>query len=106
MHILGLFGHFHTEVNPEVIPNLSQRAAESLKIENLNLNLIIYLFQKIENLIKKFNYYFQKIENKMFLKFEHSIFRLSRPAESAETLESRQPAEIGWFISGLNFVHN
>jgi hypothetical protein len=32
--IFGLFGHFHMEVNPEMIPNLSRRAAESLKIEN------------------------------------------------------------------------
>jgi hypothetical protein len=32
--IFGLFGHFHTEVNLEMIPNLSHRAAESLKIGN------------------------------------------------------------------------
>jgi hypothetical protein len=32
--IFGLFGHFHTEVNPEMILNLSRRAAENLKIEN------------------------------------------------------------------------
>jgi hypothetical protein len=31
--ISGLFGHFHMEVNPEMIPNLSRQAAESLKIE-------------------------------------------------------------------------
>jgi hypothetical protein len=34
-HIFGLFGHFHTKVNPEIIPNLSWRAVESLKIEFL-----------------------------------------------------------------------
>jgi hypothetical protein len=33
MLIFGLFGHFHTEVNPEMIPR-SQRAVESLKIES------------------------------------------------------------------------
>jgi hypothetical protein len=33
--IFRFFGHFHTEVNPEMIPNLSRRAAESLKIEFL-----------------------------------------------------------------------
>jgi hypothetical protein len=26
--IFGFFGHFHTEVNPEMIQNLSRRAAE------------------------------------------------------------------------------
>jgi hypothetical protein len=31
--IFGLFGHFHTEVNQEKIPNLSWWAAESLKIK-------------------------------------------------------------------------
>jgi hypothetical protein len=29
MFIFGLFGHFHTEENLEMIPNLSWRAAES-----------------------------------------------------------------------------
>jgi hypothetical protein len=32
--IFGLFGHFHMEVNQEMIPNLSRRAAKSLKIES------------------------------------------------------------------------
>jgi hypothetical protein len=35
--LFGLFGHFHMEVNPEMIPNLSQQAAESLKIEYFDL---------------------------------------------------------------------
>jgi hypothetical protein len=52
MFIFGLFGHFYTEVNPEMIPNLSLRAAESLKIESIYFK---YLFS--EN--KKF---FLKIE--------------------------------------------
>jgi hypothetical protein len=30
MLIFGFFGHFHTEVNPEMIPNLSRRASEIL----------------------------------------------------------------------------
>jgi hypothetical protein len=34
--ISGLFGHFHTEVNPEMIPNLSRQAVESLKIESFS----------------------------------------------------------------------
>jgi hypothetical protein len=37
--IYGHFGHFHTEVNPEMIPNLSRRAAESLKIENIKKSI-------------------------------------------------------------------
>jgi hypothetical protein len=40
--IFGLFGHFHTEVNPEMIPNLSRRAAKSLKIESLYYKIFIY----------------------------------------------------------------
>jgi hypothetical protein len=40
--IFGLFRHFDTEVNPEMIPNLSRRAAESLKIEIFNIKKIIY----------------------------------------------------------------
>jgi hypothetical protein len=28
MLIFGVFGHFHTEVNPEMIPNLARRTAE------------------------------------------------------------------------------
>jgi hypothetical protein len=38
MLLFGLYGHFHMEVNPEMIPNLSrqtERSAESLKIEIL-----------------------------------------------------------------------
>jgi hypothetical protein len=55
--IFGLFGHFHTEVNPEMIPNLSRRATESLKIEIFYLKIFICLkmemsFLKIENKIK------------------------------------------------------
>jgi hypothetical protein len=42
MLIFGLFGHFHTEVNPEMIPNLSRRAAKSLKIESLYYKIFIY----------------------------------------------------------------
>jgi hypothetical protein len=34
--IFGLFGHFHKEVNPEMILNLSRRAQESLKIESFS----------------------------------------------------------------------
>jgi hypothetical protein len=40
--IFGLFGHFHTEVNPKMIPNLSRWATESLKIVNLNLKDIYF----------------------------------------------------------------
>jgi hypothetical protein len=39
--IFGLFGHFHTEVNPEIIPNLSRRAAQSLRIESFYLKIFI-----------------------------------------------------------------
>jgi hypothetical protein len=51
--ISRLFGHFHQEVNPEMVPNLSRRAAEirgsqltrraaeSLKIEKFNQNNIV-----------------------------------------------------------------
>jgi hypothetical protein len=42
--IFGLSGHFHTEVNPEIIANLSRLAAESLKIEG---------FLKIKKIISK-----------------------------------------------------
>jgi hypothetical protein len=41
--IYGLFGHFHMEVNPEMIPILSQGAAESLKIESLSKLEILFL---------------------------------------------------------------
>jgi hypothetical protein len=40
MLIFELFGHFHTEVNPKMISNLSRRASESLKIENISKNRI------------------------------------------------------------------
>jgi hypothetical protein len=56
--IFGLFRHFDTEVNPEMIPNLSRRAAESLK--------------KFQDFYSRFLF-----------------------------LDSRWPAETGWFISGL-----
>jgi hypothetical protein len=52
-----IFGHFHMEVNLEMIPNLSRRAAKSLKIEIFNFKILknIYLFLKIEkiNILKK-----------------------------------------------------
>ena len=42
MLIFGFFGHFYTELNLEMIPNLSWRAAESLKIERFNLKYISF----------------------------------------------------------------
>jgi hypothetical protein len=47
-----IFGHFHMEVNLEMIPNLSRRAAKSLKIEIFNFKILknIYLFLKIEKI--------------------------------------------------------
>jgi hypothetical protein len=42
MLIFGLFGHFHIEVNPEMIRNLFRRAAKSIKIECVNLKIFIY----------------------------------------------------------------
>jgi hypothetical protein len=41
--IYGLYGHFHMEVNPEMIPNLSWRAAESLKIKSFSLKYLFFL---------------------------------------------------------------
>jgi hypothetical protein len=41
--IYGLFGHFHTEENLKMIPNLSRQAAESLKMEKI----IYFIFSKI-----------------------------------------------------------
>jgi hypothetical protein len=54
--IFGFFGHFHTEVNLEIIPNLSRQAAESLKIGSFNLkifNLKIFNFSKSRNNFSK-----------------------------------------------------
>jgi hypothetical protein len=82
--ISGVFGHFHIEVNPEMIPNLSRRAAESLKIEScLKLDFI-----------SKSRTMFLFIE---FLK--NFLFLESRwPTKIAETLRSLRPVEKGWFI--------
>jgi hypothetical protein len=41
--IFELCGHFHTEVNPKMIPNLSQRAAESLKIQSFYWSVFLFL---------------------------------------------------------------
>jgi hypothetical protein len=49
--IFGLFGHFHVEVNLEMIPNMSQGAAETLgsqltrrATESLKIEFLIFLF--------------------------------------------------------------
>jgi hypothetical protein len=54
MLIFGLFGHFHTEVNLEMIPNLSRRAAKSLKIESCYLNRLFFLLKIEIFFLKKF----------------------------------------------------
>jgi hypothetical protein len=50
--ISGFFGHIHTEVNPEMIPNLSQRAVKSLKIERFFIfkNKIVFSIFRDKNL--------------------------------------------------------
>jgi hypothetical protein len=60
--ISGLFGHFHMEVNSEMIPNLSRWAAESLKIETI---ITIFIFSTNRFFSKNRNK-FSKIKNKFF----------------------------------------
>jgi hypothetical protein len=59
MLFFGLFGHFHMEVNPEMIPNLFRRATESLKIEILNKKIIFIIFRKNKYFFNKI-FYFKK----------------------------------------------
>jgi hypothetical protein len=75
----GPFGCFYTEVNPEMIPNLSRRAAERLKIDILILKCFIFL----------------KIENINIFKLKLLFLDSQRPAESAKTLRSQRPIETG-----------
>jgi hypothetical protein len=83
--IFGLFGHFHTEVNSEMIPNLSRQAAESFNFKT---------------------FIFSKNRKTSILKWKILFLDSMQPAETAQTLISQQPAETSWFISGLFFVHN
>jgi hypothetical protein len=86
--ISRLFWHFHAKVNPEMILNLSRGAAKTLKIESSYKNRNI--FSKNKNIFSKNKNIF------LFLGFlKNFLF-----------LESRWPAETGWFIFGLFFVHN
>jgi hypothetical protein len=87
--IFRLFGHFHTEVNPEMIPTVSRWAAE---ISGSRL-----FWWAAESL--KIEYFKFFLNRKFFIYKKYNFFNFL-------FLDSRQPAKTGWFISGLFFVHN
>jgi hypothetical protein len=62
--IFGLSGHFHIEVNPKMIPKLSlipklsRKVVESLKIEIVSLNRILFPKIEIFSYFKKTNIFY------------------------------------------------